>query len=140
VAQNRCTPRGSRARSVRSWLLETLPRQVTETPLGEGLFAWTPMFDLCIVQMPVSYPYDGPFLRVLPVSADKLEFRYLDTFYKPKQRHRTVDAEQAWLRPIQFLDQLRSFPADVLASVRYRSLGRRCKIRLQEDRQRRRLS
>jgi hypothetical protein len=41
------------------------------TQLGEstrahrqGLFAYTSMFDLDILEREVSYPYDGPFLRL----------------------------------------------------------------------------
>ena len=85
--------------------------------MGKGLFGWTSMLDLCIVQTEVSYPYDGPLLRLSPVSDHQIEFRYIDTHDKAQQWHRTVDAEQALPRLIKFLDQLRWFPADVLASV-----------------------
>ena len=102
-------------RSIRA--LETLTRRIRESSLSKGLFAWTSMFDLCIVQTPVSYPYDGPWLRISPISADQVEFRYLDTFEKAQQWHRTVDADQVWPRLIKFLDQLRWFPADVLDSL-----------------------
>jgi len=64
-------------RSIRA--LETLAGRIGESPLSKGLFAWTSMFDLCIVQTPVSYPYDGPWLRISPISEDQVEFRYLDT-------------------------------------------------------------
>jgi hypothetical protein len=102
-------------RSIRA--LETLARRISESSLCHGLFAWTSVFDLCVVQTPVSYPYDGPWLRISPISEGQVEFRYLDTFEKTQQWHRTVDAEQAWSRLIKFLDQLRWFPADVLESV-----------------------
>jgi hypothetical protein len=102
-------------RSIRA--LAGLARQISESPLAKGLFAWTSMFDLCIVQTPVSYPYDGPLLRITPVSEDRIEFRYLDTLDKAKQWHRTVGADQALPRLIKFLDQLRWFPADVLESL-----------------------
>jgi hypothetical protein len=99
-------------RSIRA--LERLARQISESPLANGLCAWMSMFDLCIVQTPASYPYDGPWLRILPVGEDRVEFRYLDTLEKAKQWHRTVEADQAWPRLIKFPDQLRWFPADVL--------------------------
>jgi hypothetical protein len=102
-------------RSIRA--LETLARLISESELSKGLFAWTSMFDLCIVQTPVSYPYDGPWLRISPISEDQVEFRYLDTFEKTDQWHRTVDADQVWPRLIKFLDQLRWFPVDVLESL-----------------------
>jgi len=97
--------------------LARLARQISEGPLAKGLFAWTSMFDLCIVQTPVSYPYDGPLLRISPISADLIEFRYLDTFVKAKQWHRTEDTDQAPARLVKFLEQLRWFPAEVLESL-----------------------
>src|SRR5882672_12894329 len=90
-----------------------LVQAIEVTHYASGLFAWTSMFDLCIVQTPVSYPYDGPLLRITPVSEDRIEFRYLDTLDKAKQWHRTVGADQALPRLIKFLDQLRWFRADV---------------------------
>jgi hypothetical protein len=97
--------------------LETLTRRISESSVSKGLFAWTSMFDLCIVQKPVSYPHDGPWLRISPISKDQVEFRYLDTFEKAQQWHRSVDADQVWPRLIKFLDQLRWFSTDVLVSV-----------------------
>jgi hypothetical protein len=72
------------------------------------------MFDLCVVQTEVSYPYDGPSLRISPVSRDQLEFRYEDTFARNKQWHRTVDADDAASRLLKFLDQQRWFPPEML--------------------------
>jgi hypothetical protein len=85
--------------------------------LAGGLFAWTSMHDLCIVQRPERYPYDGPVLRVSPVSEGQLEFRYEDTRQRGKQWHRTVDAAEAMPRLLKFLDQLRWFPAETLDSI-----------------------
>jgi predicted protein tyrosine phosphatase len=86
-----------------------LARLISGSQLAKGLFAWTSMFDLCIVQTPVSYLYDGPLLRISPTEEDRLEFRYLDTPEKAKQWHRTVEADQAITRLIRFLDQLNGF-------------------------------
>jgi hypothetical protein len=95
--------------------LGSLARRISESPLERGLIASPHMFDLDIVQIPVSYPFDGPFLRLSPVlSEDRIEFRYIDTYDKAKQWHRTAEADQAWARLIKFLDQLRWFPANVL--------------------------
>jgi hypothetical protein len=102
-------------RSIRA--LSTLAQRISEGPLSAGLFAWTSMFDLCIVQTEVTYPYNGPLLRVSPVSEDQLEFRYEDTRDKTKQWHRTIDAEDAMPQLLRFLDQLRWFPRDVLESL-----------------------
>ena len=102
-------------RSIRA--LATLAQRISEGPLSGGLFAWTSMFDLCIVQTEVTYPYNGPLLRLSPVSEDQLEFRYEDTWDKAKQWHRTIDAEDAMPQLLRFLDQLRWFPRDVLESL-----------------------
>ena len=102
-------------RSIRA--IRTLARKVSESPLAPGLFAWTSMFDLCIVQQQVTYPYRGPFLRISPISEDQVEFRYEDTPDKWKQWHRTVDADEVTSRLLKFLDQLRWFPANVLKQL-----------------------
>jgi hypothetical protein len=97
--------------------LEDLARRVRDSALGKGLFAWTSMHDLCIVQTEVDYPYDGPLLRLRPVSEREIEFRYVDTHIEARQWHRTVDADHAWGRFIEFLHQLRWFPAETLNSM-----------------------
>jgi hypothetical protein len=94
-----------------------LARFISETHLARGLFAWTAMHDLCIVQTEVTYPYDGPRLVISPLAADQIEFRYVDTFVTAKQWHRIVDFGQAVPRLLGFLEQLRWFPAEVLKSL-----------------------
>jgi hypothetical protein len=95
--------------------LGRLARRISESPLERSLFASPHMFDLDIVQIPVSDPFDGPFLRLSPVlSEDRIEFRYIDTYDKAKQWHRMAEADQAWARLIKFLDQLGWFPINVL--------------------------
>ena len=74
-----------------------------------GLFAWTSMLDLCIVQTPVSYPFAGPYLRISPCAHGQLEFRYLDTFVKARQWSRTVDGSEGFARLERFIDQLHWF-------------------------------
>ncbi len=90
--------------------LKDLTENIAQSRLVEGLFAWTSMADLCIVQQEVSYPYDGPYLRVSPASEEELEFRYVDTRDTKKQRVRVVPAEAAWGRLLAFLKQLQWFP------------------------------
>jgi hypothetical protein len=97
--------------------LATLARRIADGALSGGKFAWTSMLDLCVVQTEVSYPYNGPLLRISPVSNGQLEFRYEDTMDKTRQWHRTVGADEAFPRLLRFLDQLRWFPAGVLDSV-----------------------
>jgi hypothetical protein len=70
---------------------------------GEALFGWTSMWDLCITQIPVKYPYNGPYLRIAPIAADRLEFRYVDTHIGDRQWHREVPADEAFARLETFL-------------------------------------
>ena len=67
------------------------------------------MYDLCITQTVVYYPYDGPFLRVKPLFDGQIEFRYIDTPNKSQQWHRTVPASEAISRLESFLSQLHWF-------------------------------
>lgn len=93
--------------------LGSLSQQISESRLSAGIFAWTSMYDLCVVQTEVTYPYVGPTLRISPVSRDELEFRYEDTFARSKQWHRTVDADEAASRFLKFLEQLHWFPSEI---------------------------
>jgi hypothetical protein len=108
--------------------LAELAQWISQSALAGGLFAWVSMNDLCIVQTEVTYPYDGPRLRLSPVSKDQIEFRYVDTLDKSQQWQRTVDAAEAPRRLIAFLDQLRWFPTEVLETLR-RSTRCRCASR-----------
>src|SRR4051812_12866193 len=83
--------------------LADLAERINKSPMAAGLFAWTSMFDLCIVQREVSYPYVGPLLRLSPASEDQIEFRYEDTGDRSRQWHRTVDAEEGFARLLKFL-------------------------------------
>ena len=74
-----------------------------------GLFGWTSMMDLCVAQTPVQYPYDGPYLRISPVSPATVEFRHIDTRDEKKQWHRTVPIDGAFARLERFFDELRWF-------------------------------
>lgn len=67
------------------------------------------MYDLCIVQQPVSYRPDLPHLRVSPQSDGRIEFRYVDTTDRKQQWHRTVDGDAAFDRLALFLRQLHWF-------------------------------
>jgi hypothetical protein len=71
-----------------------------------ALFAWTSIPDLCIVQVPCTYPYDGPFLRISPQSDGSIAFRFIDTPFESKQWHRVVIEEDAFRRLERFIDQL----------------------------------
>jgi len=83
--------------------------EINASRYAEGLFAWTSMHDLCIVQTPVTYPYHGPYLRTSPQANGQIEFRYLDTLAADKQWHRTVAGDDAFRRLELFLNQLHWF-------------------------------
>jgi len=91
-----------------------LSKFIAKGPLADGLYAWTSMFDLCITQTEVKYPYNGPFLKVSPLPEGRVEFRYFDTLDKERQWHRTVQATDTVPRLLSFLGQLRWFPAESL--------------------------
>jgi hypothetical protein len=64
------------------------------------------MHDLCIAQVPCTYPYNGPYLRVSPRFDGTIEFRYIDTAIEERQWHRLVNEEDAFRRLELFMDQL----------------------------------
>ena len=91
-----------------------LVEQIEQSKFANGLFAWTSMHDLCIVQTPVSFPYYGPCLRISPRDNGTIEFRYIDTYVKENQWHRVVHADFAFERLVHFTEQLHWFvPSDV---------------------------
>lgn len=94
-----------KAASIRALL--KLSQYICNSNLKQGLYAWTSMFDLCITQTEVTYPYDGPFLRLSPTQDDQVEFRYIDSWKTEDQWHRTVAPEEVIPRLLKFLDQLR---------------------------------
>lgn len=91
-------------------VLRDLVRKIAGTSLSSGLHGWTSVFDLCIAQVEASYPYDGPRLIISPLSNNLVEFRYVDTYEKAKQWHRTVDSTEVVFCFETFLSQLRWFP------------------------------
>ena len=95
--------------------LLALSEHIAQSQLSDGLYAWTSMFDLCITQTPVTYPYNGPFLRVSPARDGLIEFRYIDTFETENQWHRTVSPAETIPRFLKFLAQLHWFSREVRA-------------------------
>jgi hypothetical protein len=83
---------------------------IEQSRYASDLFAWTSMHDLCIVQLPVSYPHAYPYLRISPKSDSLLEFRYIDTAIQAQQWSRTVEGTQGFARLERFLEQLHWFP------------------------------
>jgi hypothetical protein len=83
-----------------------LVEQIKGSPYARALHSWTSMCDLCIVQLPCTYPFDGPYLRISPRSDGTIEFRYIDTHIESRQWHRVVKKEDAFRRLQRFIDQL----------------------------------
>jgi hypothetical protein len=83
-----------------------LVEQIEASQYARALHAWTSMHDLCIVQVPCSFPYDGPYLRISPLFDGTIEFRYIDTAVFEKQWRRFVREEDAFQRLERFIDQL----------------------------------
>ena len=83
-----------------------LVKQIETSPYVRALYAWTSMHDLCIVQVPCTYPYDGPYLCISPHFDGTIEFRYIDTNIESRQWHRVVKEEEAFQRLERFVDQL----------------------------------
>ena len=89
--------------------MHKLVRDIESSHYKDGLYAWTSMHDLCVVQTPVTYPYNGPYLKISPLADGQLEFRYLDTEIIQKQWHRVVDGAAGFARLERFLKQLHWF-------------------------------
>jgi len=83
--------------------------QIQNSSYESGLHAWTSMFDLCVVQMPVSYPYSRPFLKISPTRDGMLDFRFIDCYAPQKQWHRIVAGSEGFLTLAKFLDQVHWF-------------------------------
>jgi hypothetical protein len=83
-----------------------LVEQIRSSPYELKLHAWTSMHDLCIVQAPCTYPYDGPYLRISPRFDGTIEFRYFDTHIEDKQWHRVVNEDDAFARLERFMEQV----------------------------------
>ena len=104
-----CTERGAEMQAMLA-----LVQRIAGSQLAVGLFAWTSMFDLCITQTAVTYPYDGPYLKISPRQNGRIEFRYLDTRAEDKQWVRVVDPVDTIPRLLKFLHQLHWFPEGAL--------------------------
>jgi len=81
--------------------------------IRSGLHGWTSMRQLGIVQRPVTYPYDGPYLRIEPFvtrSDDHdVEFRMIDTHVSERQWSRRETAGRVIERFKQTMRQLNWF-------------------------------
>lgn len=87
----------------------SLVHAIESSPYINGLYAWTSMHNLCMVQQPVSYPYHGPYLRITPLFNGKAELRYIDTYKEEKQWVREVAEEELFIRLEQIIERLHWF-------------------------------
>jgi hypothetical protein len=83
--------------------LGDLAARLSNSRYAGGLFGWTSLWTLCITQTEVSYPYDGPYLRLTPIRDGLIAFRYVDSADPKLQWHREVPADQAYDRLERFL-------------------------------------
>jgi hypothetical protein len=74
------------------------------------LYAWTSMHDLCLVQTPASYPYDGPYLRIAPKFDGTVELTYVDTGVPNRQWRRGVPDGSVFERLDRLTRELHWFP------------------------------
>lgn len=99
--------------SIRALL--ALVRHISGSSLASGLYGWTSTFNLCLTQTEVSYPYNGPYLQLAPLTGGRIELRFVDTMDSKQQWHRTVDADELLPQFLGFLGQLNWFSAAALA-------------------------
>lgn len=86
--------------------LQSLIGHIASTSLSQQLYGWLSMHELCIIQTPAIYPYNGPRLRLSPLTNGNIEFRYEDTAIKGRQWHREALPGEAVARLHQFLEHL----------------------------------
>ena len=83
-----------------------LAEEIDRTWLGDRLFGWTSMHDLCIQQLNRP-PYTCAYLRISPLRSGQVDFRYVDTPIESLQWHRIVAAQDTTRRFVGFLNQLK---------------------------------
>jgi hypothetical protein len=83
-----------------------LVTQIEATGLGQRLFGWTSMHDLCIQQLNRP-PYTSPYVRIGPLRSGQVDLRYVDTPVEALQWHRIVAAADTTRRFVSFLHQLK---------------------------------
>ena len=52
-----------------------LVEQIEGSQFARSLHAWASMHELFVVQVPCTYPYDGPYLRITPLFDGTIEHR-----------------------------------------------------------------
>ena len=83
-----------------------LVEQIEASKYIHGIYAWTSMHDLAIVQTP---SVGMPYLKISPPRKGKMTFEYLDTHVDARIWRRVVDEAEAFSRLERFFDQLHWF-------------------------------
>jgi hypothetical protein len=83
-----------------------LAARIDEKGLGQRLFGWTSMHDLCVQQLDRP-PYTCAYLRIAPLRLGRVDFRYIDTAVESLQWHRVVAPENTVGRFVRFLNDLK---------------------------------
>lgn len=87
-----------------------LIRKIEASSYSTGVFAWTSMHTLCVVQTAVFHPYDGPVLYITPALDGDLEFRYFANRWQRAEWCRTAREGAGFELLMNFMDQLRWIP------------------------------
>lgn len=83
-----------------------LVQEIMDRGYADHFYAWTSMDELKIVQLPVLYPFDGPYLKISPQQPDILEFCYIDSVFRKPDWRRRVAGSDGLRRFENFLIQL----------------------------------
>jgi hypothetical protein len=94
---------------LRAQTLMPLVARIESSRYACGLVGSPGHVALCVTQVPVADPYAVPHLRITPGADGSVELRYVDTYVKADQWHRTVPASEAFGRLESFLEQLHWF-------------------------------
>ncbi len=89
--------------------MQNLVAGIKRSRYAVGLHGWTSVSELCIAQTPVTYPYEGPYLRISQSKDGRLVFRYIDTSITDKQWHREAEGKKGFEQLERFIDQLHWF-------------------------------
>jgi hypothetical protein len=86
--------------------IRNIAGEIERSWLGNTLYGWTSMHDLCIQQTDHK-PYSRPYLRISPLLSGELDFRFVDTPVATRQWHRVVPPGDAMTTFSNFLDAVR---------------------------------
>lgn len=77
-----------------AYAMLALVTYIAGSPLSQGIFGWTSLWELHIAQTKPTWPYNGPYLCISPRTDGMVEFRYIDTAEKSKQWDRIAAPDE----------------------------------------------